>query len=77
MPFFTNLYFLKYSILYILVILRVARYSILLIGWASNSIYSMLGAMRSVSQILSYEVSFFIIILGLMILSEGYRFLNL
>lgn len=76
-PFFTNLYFLKYSILYVLVLSRVARYSILLMGWSSNSIYSILGAIRSVRQILSYEVRFFIIILRLIILSEGYRFLDL
>lgn len=51
-------------------------YRILLMGWVSNSSYSMLGSLRSVAQCLSYEVSFIIIIIIFIILSERYSLLD-
>ena len=51
-------------------------YMFLLIGWSSNSSYSMIGAIRVISQTLSYEVRFIIIILVLIILRESYSFLD-
>lgn len=76
-PIFTNIYFINYSILLIIIILSLNRYLIIIIGWSSNSLYSILGSIRSVAQILSYEVSFIIIILIQMILRESYSLLDL
>lgn len=76
-PYFTNIYFLNYSILLVIIILRLNRYIVIMIGWSSNSLYSILGAIRSIAQILSYEVSFIIIILVQIILSERYSLLDL
>lgn len=45
-------------------------------GWSANSIYSIIGSIRSVAQILSYEVRFILIILILMIIRERYSFLD-
>jgi len=42
------------------------------IGWFSNSIYSLIGAVRTISQTLSYEVRLIMIFLVLIILREGY-----
>lgn len=72
MPFYTNIYFKNYSLLVIVLILTLMGYIILLIGWSSNSIYSIIGAMRAVAQTLSYEVRFIIIILVLIVLRERY-----
>jgi len=49
-------------------------YIFLLIGWSSNSIYSIIGSVRVIAQTLSYEVRFIIIILILIILRERYSF---
>nr|YP_010277835.1 NADH dehydrogenase subunit 1 [Cataglyphis aenescens]UHY95039.1 NADH dehydrogenase subunit 1 [Cataglyphis aenescens] len=75
-PYTTNLYFLNYSVLLMFVFMSISGYIMIFMGWSANSIYSMMGSMRSVAQMLSYEVSFILIILVLMILSESYSFLD-
>jgi len=72
--FITNIYFINYSLLIIVIILTLIGYLFLLIGWSSNSIYSIIGSVRVIAQTLSYEVSFIIIILILIILRERYSF---
>lgn len=76
-PNFTNIYYLNYSILIIIVFLSLGGYIILFLGWSANSVYSIIGTIRSVSQMISYEVRFIIIILILLILREGYTFSDL
>nr|QNV11965.1 NADH dehydrogenase subunit 1 [Formica fusca] len=75
-PYITNIYFLNYSMLLLILLMSISGYIMIFMGWSSNSIYSMMGSMRSVSQMLSYEVSFIFIILILMIMSESYSFLD-
>lgn len=72
-PVITNIYFINYSLLLIIIILTIMGYIFILIGWSSNSVYSIVGAVRALAQTISYEVRFIIIILVLMILSERYR----
>nr|YP_009735100.1 NADH dehydrogenase subunit 1 [Acropyga goeldii]QBG38575.1 NADH dehydrogenase subunit 1 [Acropyga goeldii] len=73
-PYITNIYFLNYSILLMVVLMTLSSYLLIFMGWSSNSLYSMMGAVRSVSQMLSYEVSFILIIFLLMYMSESYSF---
>nr|QBG38550.1 NADH dehydrogenase subunit 1 [Acropyga arnoldi] len=75
-PFYTNIYFLNYSILFMIIFMSLSGYLIIFMAWSANSIYSMLGAIRSVSQMLSYEVSFILIIFLLMLMSESYSFMD-
>lgn len=75
-PLFTNIYYINYSILLIIIILTLIGYIFLFIRWSSNSIYSMIGSMRIIAQTLSYEVRLIIIILVIIILSEGYSFID-
>jgi NADH-quinone oxidoreductase subunit H len=44
-------------------------YGIILAGWASNSKYAILGSFRSVSQILSYDISMLLCIIPIILLS--------
>ncbi len=48
---------LNIGILYVMAISSLAIYGILLAGWASNSKYALIGAVRSTCQMISYEVS--------------------
>nr|YP_010397746.1 NADH dehydrogenase subunit 1 [Rasbora cephalotaenia]UQJ78906.1 NADH dehydrogenase subunit 1 [Rasbora cephalotaenia] len=63
---------LNLGMLFILALSSLAVYSILGSGWASNSKYALIGALRAVAQTISYEVSLGLIVLSVMIFSGGY-----
>lgn len=63
-PFFLYLIRFNFSVLYFFIISRIGVYAIIISGWASNSIYSLLGRLRSVAQTISYEVRIFLILLS-------------
>jgi NADH-quinone oxidoreductase subunit H len=48
---------LSVGVLYILAIASIGVYGIVLAGWSSGSTYSLLGALRSSAQVISYEVA--------------------
>nr|YP_004347836.1 NADH dehydrogenase subunit 1 [Tetraodon miurus]BAK09847.1 NADH dehydrogenase subunit 1 [Tetraodon miurus] len=63
---------LNLTILFILALSSLAVYSILGSGWASNSKYALVGALRAVAQTISYEVSLGLILLSLIIFAGGF-----
>nr|AAN39204.1 NADH dehydrogenase subunit 1 [Anatolichthys anatoliae anatoliae] len=63
---------LNLGILFVLAISSLAVYSILGSGWASNSKYALIGALRAVAQTISYEVSLGLILLSTIIFSGGF-----
>nr|QVD46290.1 NADH dehydrogenase subunit 1 [Taenioides sp. A-2018]QVD46303.1 NADH dehydrogenase subunit 1 [Taenioides sp. B-2018]UCL27502.1 NADH dehydrogenase subunit 1 [Taenioides sp. CHY-2020] len=63
---------LNLNILFILALSSLAVYSILGAGWASNSKYALIGALRAVAQTISYEVSLGLILLSTIIFTGGF-----
>nr|ADW81687.1 NADH dehydrogenase subunit 1 [Vanderhorstia ornatissima]BBH36876.1 NADH dehydrogenase subunit 1 [Vanderhorstia sp. 'Komon-yatsushi-haze']ADW81688.1 NADH dehydrogenase subunit 1 [Vanderhorstia ornatissima]ADW81689.1 NADH dehydrogenase subunit 1 [Vanderhorstia ornatissima]ADW81690.1 NADH dehydrogenase subunit 1 [Vanderhorstia ornatissima] len=63
---------LNLTILFILAISSLAVYSILGSGWASNSKYALIGALRAVAQTISYEVSLGLILLSAILFTGGF-----
>nr|QDF42996.1 NADH dehydrogenase subunit 1 [Equus caballus] len=60
------------GILFMLAMSSLAVYSILWSGWASNSKYALIGALRAVAQTISYEVTLAIILLSVLLMSGSF-----
>lgn len=58
---------LNVAVLYIFAVSSLEVYGVIMGGWASNSKYPFLGALRSAAQMISYEVSIGFIIVGVII----------
>nr|QYK92291.1 NADH dehydrogenase subunit 1 [Neodon sp. be BGI-2019] len=68
---------LNLGILFILAMSSLSVYSILWSGWASNSKYSMFGALRAVAQTISYEVTMAIILLSVLLMNGSFSIQSL
>nr|QGJ72464.1 NADH dehydrogenase subunit 1 [Myotis punicus]QGJ72466.1 NADH dehydrogenase subunit 1 [Myotis punicus]QGJ72467.1 NADH dehydrogenase subunit 1 [Myotis punicus]QGJ72470.1 NADH dehydrogenase subunit 1 [Myotis punicus]QGJ72471.1 NADH dehydrogenase subunit 1 [Myotis punicus] len=65
------------SMLFMLALSSLAVYAILWSGWASNSKYALIGALRAVAQTISYEVTLAIIILSILLMNGSFTLTTL
>ena len=61
------------GILYLFAVSSLSVYGIILSGWASNSKYAFLGAIRSAAQMISYEVSIGFIVVTVVICAGSFN----
>ena len=65
------------AILYVFAISSLEVYGVIMGGWASNSKYPFLGSLRSAAQMISYEVSIGLIIIGVIISTGSMNFTSI
>ena len=65
---------LNVAVLYVFAISSLEVYGVIMGGWASNSKYPFLGSLRSAAQMISYEVSIGLIIVGVIISTGSLNF---
>nr|YP_010990551.1 NADH dehydrogenase subunit 1 [Zanna robusticephalica]WOW98865.1 NADH dehydrogenase subunit 1 [Zanna robusticephalica] len=75
-PFIYNFVDFVYGLFFFICCSGLGVYFVMLGGWSSNSVYSMLGCIRSISQSVSYEVVFFLIIFCLIILFSSFNLID-
>ncbi|KJR40548.1 respiratory-chain NADH dehydrogenase subunit 1, partial [Candidatus Magnetoovum chiemensis] len=70
-PFFEGFVISNVNIglLFILTMSSLSSYGIILAGWASNSKYAFLGGLRSAAQVISYEVSMGLSLVGVIMMA--------
>lgn len=64
----------SYGVLVILALSSLTVYGLIIAGWASNSKYAFLGALRSAAQMISYEVAISLVLLPVILMTGSLNF---
>lgn len=63
--------------LWILAVAGIESYGVILAGWSSNNNYSLLGALRSSAQMISYELPLGLFLISILLLAGDFSLVNL
>lgn len=74
---FNNLIIFDYSLLMVVLFSTIGSFGIVLAGWGSNSKYAFLGSIRSISQLISYELVFSLVLIPIIIASGTYNLITI
>nr|QTA50551.1 NADH dehydrogenase subunit 1 [Sycophila sp. 2 JXW-2020] len=76
LPLTSMILSMKYSFLMIFCVMSLGVYGVMIGGWSSNSLYSLIGGIRSIAQTISYEVSMILLILSLIFMTNSFNVLK-
>jgi NADH-quinone oxidoreductase subunit H len=68
---------LDIGLLFLLGMLSLSVYSVVLAGWSSNNKYALIGGMRTVAQLLSYEVFMGLSLMGVVMMAESFNLVDI
>jgi NADH-ubiquinone oxidoreductase chain 1 len=68
-----KLYSFSLGVLFFFCCIRFGVYTVILAGWSSNSLYALLGSLRSIAQTISYEVALVIILIRVLFLINSFN----
>lgn len=75
LPYIFKFFSFDLGVLFFFCCLSFGVYSVIIAGWSSNSIYALLGSLRSVAQTISYEVSLVLMFFSILFVLESFNFL--
>nr|YP_010728540.1 NADH dehydrogenase subunit 1 [Endochironomus tendens]WEF49781.1 NADH dehydrogenase subunit 1 [Endochironomus tendens] len=72
-PYLVKLYSFNLGVLFIFCCMSFGVYMVMLAGWSSNSLYALLGSLRSIAQTISYEVALVIMLMSMLFLISSFN----
>lgn len=72
-PYLVKLYSFNIGVLFFFCCIRFGVYIVILAGWSSNSVYALLGSLRSIAQTISYEVALILILISILFLIGNFN----
>nr|UVN15311.1 NADH dehydrogenase subunit 1 [Nasonia oneida] len=65
------------NMMLILCLMSMGVFPMMIAGWSSNSVYSIIGSLRSIAQTISYEVSMILLMLSILLMVESFSLINI